>query len=99
MLFDTGAGISLLSGYVGEEIGISNYVAHKLTGISKKEECMVDVKISRIKVRLIDSYGNISPEFDLWAAFAEGLVPHVLGMKDIADKFKLSLIQQKRVFT
>jgi len=88
MFFDTGAVISLLSGYVGEEIGIENYVSYKLFGISKKEECMVPVRIARVKVRLIDLYGNMSPELDIWAAFAEETVPHVLGMKDIINKFK-----------
>jgi len=88
MIFDTGAGISLLPRHVGEEIGIKKYVNHKLTGISKREECLVPVKISRVKAKLIDSEGNMSPEFEIWVAFADrDDVPSVLGMKDIIDKF------------
>jgi len=87
MFFDTGAVISLVSAHVGEEIGLRKYVSHRLSGISRKEECVVPVRISRVRTRLIDSYGNISPEFDLWVAFAEESVPNVLGMKDIIQRF------------
>jgi len=48
---------------------------------------MIPVRISRVKARLIDSEGSVSPEFDLWVAFAEESVPHVLGMKDIIQNF------------
>lgn len=86
-MFDTGASVSLFSKQVGEEIGIGNYVSHRLSGIARKEECMVLVKISRVRTRLIDSEGKVSPEFDLWVAFAEESVPHALGMKDIIQHF------------
>jgi len=88
MFFDTGAIVSLLSAQVGEEVGLEKYVSHRLSGISKKEECTVPVRVSRVKARLVDSYGNMSPEIDLWAAFAEEAVPNVLGMKDIISRFK-----------
>jgi len=89
-VFDTGAGISLLPRYEGREIGVERYAPHKLTGISKREECLVPVKISRVKPRLIDSQGSTSPEFELWVAFAErDDVPSILGVKDIINSFKL----------
>lgn len=89
-VFDTGAGISLLPRYESREIGVERCVPHKLTGISKREECLVPVKISRVKSRLIDSQGSLSPEFELWVAFAErDDVPSILGMKDIINSFKL----------
>lgn len=94
-IFDTGAGISLFSKQVGEEIGIDKCVLHKLSGIAKKEECLIPVKLSMAKARLIDSYGNVSPEFDLWVAFAEEMVPHVLGMKNIVEHFEFESIEKK----
>lgn len=94
-IFDTGAGISLFSKQVGEEIGISKFVSHKLLGIARKEECMIPVRLSMAKARLIDSYGNVSPEFDLWAAFAEEMVPHVLGMKNIIRHFEFESVETK----
>jgi hypothetical protein len=99
-IFDTGAGISLLPRYVGEEIGIKKYVNHKLTGISKREECLVPVRISKVRTKLIDSKGNISPEFKIWVAFADrDDVPSVLGMKDIIDNFSFkSDAKQKTLY-
>lgn len=87
-MFDTGATISLFSKTVGEEIGISKYVPHKISGISRKHEALVPIKVARVYARLIDEFGNMSPEFELWCAFAEEMVPNVLGMKDIVDRFK-----------
>jgi len=100
MIFDTGAGISLLPRYVGEEIGIKRYVNHKLTGISKREECLIPVRISKVRTKLIDSKGNSSPEFEIWVAFADrDDVPSVLGMKDIINNFRFkSDIKEKALY-
>ena len=87
--FDTGAVISLFSKQVGEEIGITRFVPHRLSGISKREECMLAVRLAKARARLVDIMGNTSPELDIWVAFAEEPVPHVLGMKDIINKFRL----------
>jgi len=88
-VFDTGAGISLLPRYESREIGVERSVPHMLTGISKREECLVPVKTSRVRSRLIDSQGSMSPEFALWVAFAErDDVPSILGMKDVINSFK-----------
>lgn len=100
MVFDTGAGISLLPRYVVEEIGVKKYVNHKLSGISKREECLIPVKISKVRTKLIDSKGNMSPEFEIWVAFADrDDVPSVLGMKDIIDNFRFtSNIKEKTLY-
>lgn len=88
-VFDTGAGISLLPRRVSEDLGIDKYVPHKLAGISKKPECLLPVSITRIKSKILDSYGNESPEFDMWVALADrDDVPSILGMKDIINNFK-----------
>lgn len=98
-IFDTGASISLFSKQVGDEIGIEKYVPHRLTGISRKDECSIPVRITKVKARLIDSIGNVSPEFDLWVAFAEISVPHVLGMKGIAERFEFKTdLKAKRLY-
>lgn len=86
--FDTGAGISLFSQQVGEEIGLEKFVLHELTGIAVKKACLVPVKISKVKVRFLDVEGKFSPEFSIWAAFAEQPVPQVIGMKGIIEKFQ-----------
>lgn len=99
-IFDTGAGISLLPKNEEKEIGVTRYVAHKLSGISRKEECLVPARISRVKSRLLDSYGSKSPEFELWVAFAErDDVPTILGMKDMINNFRFeSDPQQKKLY-
>lgn len=97
-VFDTGANISLFSRQIGEEIGIVNFISHQLSGIARKKECIIPVKISRVKVRLIDTEGKISPEFDLWVAFAEESVPHALGMKDIIQFFDFKTDSKKKRF-
>lgn len=90
MTFDTGAGISLLPNYLYNELSVQNYVPHQVAGISK--EILVNVRISRVTAKLIDSHGTSSPEFDLWVAFADrDDVPSLLGMKDIINKVKFKL--------
>lgn len=88
MTFDTGASISLVPKYIGVELSVQTYVPHELIGIAKRKECMVQVKISRVVMKIEDVYGNVSPEFDVWVAIAErDDVPTVLGMKGILNNF------------
>jgi hypothetical protein len=89
-VFDTGANMSLLPRYAGVNIGIVKYVSSKLSGILRKEECAVPIRIAKVMARLLDDQGNTSPAFELWTAFAErDDVPSLLGTKGIMDNFKL----------
>lgn len=89
MTFDTGAAISLLPKWISKELEVDKYAPHELTGISKKPECLLPVNISRVTVKLLDIYGEESPEFELWVAFADrDDVPTILGMKDVVSNFR-----------
>lgn len=96
--FDIGAGISLFSKQVGEEVGLHKFVSHELSGIALKRECVVPVKISKVRVRLLDIEGRTSPEFTIWAAFVEQPVPQVIGMKGVINRFKFESDPSNRKF-
>lgn len=70
LLFDTGAGITLLTCDMLELLGIKEYVPYTMSGVIKDKKCNLDVKICRVTMRLEDEFGNASPRFDLWAAIA-----------------------------
>jgi hypothetical protein len=83
---------------IDEELGAITGRRHEFTrmfcmrGIVRRKECSIPVKVGNTKCRLTDRYGNISSPFDalIYCAYTND-VPIIMGVKDMLDRFDLSI--------
>jgi predicted aspartyl protease len=94
LIFDTGASITLLPPEMAEYLGLTNFVGHEMTGVVRKEECRLSVNLSKVKIRLEDDLGTSSTEFEIWIAISKiSETPLLFGMKDILDRFSITVLK------
>jgi len=97
MIYDTGAVVSLLPLRFYNMLGVQKYAPIKLTGIAPEVE--VKARLTRVRLRLEDIEGNLSPEIETWVAIAErDDVPRVIGLKDIANTHRLTVDPKEQRF-
>lgn len=85
MIYDTGAAVTLLPCRFIPTLGITQMAEASLGGVVPG--VALKVALTRLRLRIFDHSGNLSPEIGAWVAVAErDDVPLVLGLKDIADK-------------
>ncbi len=97
LIFDTGASITLLPTEMANYLGLIKFVEHEMTGVVRREECKLPVNMSRIRIRLEDDRGNVSPELEIWVAISRiEETPFLLGMRDIIDRFSITIDPLKK---
>ena len=95
-LVDTGAIVSLLPRRVWEKLSIKIIGQHYIKGVIKKKECVLAVKIAKVRSKLIDEFGNETFEFDKIAYCADSDdIPLILGLKEAIDRLNLHILFSK----
>ena len=85
---DTGAYMTLLPQRAFGELKPEKFVRYSLFGVKTIPECAVECAIAPLRLRIMDSWGNISPELPIWAAISLGDdIPSLLGMKGGLDQY------------
>ena len=86
---DTGASISLFPEKYALELKLGPGIPYQFSGINKADECLVDVNLRKIDIKIYDSSFNELYLKEVWVAFSKlESTPILLGVKDVLEKMK-----------
>ena len=89
-IVDTGAHTSILPLSLWKRLDIKIMGEHYVRGLVPRKECFMNVKVGRVKVRIVDDLGNQTDEIKTRAFLAPvDAVPVIIGFKDLLEKFKV----------
>ena len=98
-LFDTGAPVSLFPVTFLEDIPQDQQLPHTIFGIINSPECRVEATFGKALIQLRGADGTISPSFSIPIAFIHNVeLPYLLGMKNLLDNNRISMMFEGEVF-
>ncbi|KXA99821.1 hypothetical protein AKJ42_02460, partial [candidate division MSBL1 archaeon SCGC-AAA261C02] len=96
-ILDSGAMMSVLSKKLAEHLNLETFGKCEISGAVLKKECRIPAKLSKIKMKLVDERGKLSPELNLTAAVPEiDEVPSVISLNDLMGRFEISMNSREK---
>ncbi len=97
---DTGASISLLPEKYAHELKLESGIPYQFYGINRTDECLVEVNLRKIDIKIYDLSFNEILLTNIWAAFSKlETTPILLGVKDVLEKMKIGYSKEDYAIT
>jgi len=97
---DTGASISLFPEKYASELKLGTGTPYQFYGVNRKDDCLIDVIIRRVDLKIYDFNLQELVLRDIWIAFSKlEHAPILLGVKDILEHMRFGFLKENNTLT